>query len=153
MTETGYGAGEALILALVKTATGFSSSACTRGDWKVLNGGKAAAYAILRPGRPGERIFEGHNLVTDSWTTVVEVWRRYAQDGTSLTTLEADVEAILAKIDAYPHLNDKSGYVYTSDAQVTGEPTEQWTRGGGPAWLRWIVTVTWSGQRTRTFSD
>ena len=150
MTETGYGLGESLIAALVKTVTGFSDANVARAKWSQLNKGKAAVYAILQPGEYGRRV--GRQQVTEPFVTRVEIWRRYVDDGSTATNLYADTDAVLRKIEAYPHLGDTSNYVVDSEPTLS-LPEEMWTRGGGPAWLRQVINVRWSGQRIRTFLD
>lgn len=147
---SGYGIGEAALATLIANVTGYTAGNVTRGKWGVLNTGKAAKYAIIKPG-DGARLFETHNMVTENWRTVVQVWHRYRDDGTTLTDLEADVEALLAKIDKNNDLGDTTGYVQYSDAVNVGECQEMWKRGGGPSWLRQDITISWTGQRVITF--
>src|SRR5512146_2828004 len=126
MTDSGYMIGEAAILALVQAATGFTAGNATRGNWLVLNSGKSAKYAILKPGAHGERVAESPGTVMEQWATVIQVWHRYGDDGTTLTNLEADVDALLIKIDQNPRLGDATGYVLDSDALKVGECQEMW---------------------------
>lgn len=149
----GYGDGEALIAALVATVSGFSTATVTRGKWGVLNKGTAAKYAILKPGATtAPRRFDGPNRVTENWSTIVQVWQRYTDDGTTLTNLEADVEAILSKIDQYPRLQDSNDYVQDANAALVSEAQEMWRAGGGPTWLRQDITIHWYGKRIRSFA-
>lgn len=153
MTESGYGRGEAAVAAVVAQATGFTTATVTRANWRVLNKGLAALYAVvLQEGQP-ERVFEGHNLVTERCQTRVQIWRRYKDDGSSYTNLLADVETALAKIDQYPHLGDTTGYVLDSNAIIAGPVMEMWTKAGGPGWLRQDVLVRWVSQRIVSFLD
>lgn len=151
MTETGYGLGESLISTIIQSVTGFSSVNVTRADFSKLNKGKAAVYAILVQGQPGQRT--GRQQVTEPWLTQVQIWRRYIDDGTTAVALYADVDKVLLAIEKYPHLGDTSGYVVDSEPSLSAPPEEMWARGGGPAWLRQTITVRWTGQRLRTFLD
>lgn len=148
---SGYATGEALIQTLVAAVTGFGTNAVSRGNWKVLNTGRSDTYAVLlsKPNEPRE--FTSPVTVVESWITTVQVWQRYRDDGTTYTNLAAAVEAVLAKLDTYPHLNDQSGYVEESNAAVDGEVLEMWRKGGGPAWLRQDIAVIWTGRQTITF--
>jgi len=149
---SGYTDGEALIASLVAGVTGFAAAQVTRGNWKPIGSGKAAVYAIIHTEPVGRRNFTSPRTPVDRWLTTVEVWRRYVDDGTSYTQLGAYVEDIVAKIDKYPHLGDGSGYVEESTAEY-GKVQEMWKRGGGPAWLRQDVLITWTGRQTITYSD
>jgi hypothetical protein len=149
---SGYGDGEALILTLAAAVSGFTNTSATaRGSWLGLNSGKSDRYAIIHT-TPAERLFETPTTVLETWETVVEVWRKYTRDGTSYTNLTADVTAILAKIDKYPHLNDQAGYVESSTAYISSGPQEMWTRGGGPQWIRQDITVRWTGRQAITYT-
>lgn len=150
MTESGYGLGESLIETLVKTVTGFTAVNVARANWKPLNRGKAATYAIVYPADFARRV--GRQQVTETFVTRVEIWQRYKDDGTTAIDLYAAADAVLRKIEAYPHLGDTSGYVVDSEPTLS-LPEEMWTRGGGPAWLRQVINVRWTGQRIRTFLD
>ena len=149
----GYATGEAAIKTLVQAVTGFTSAQVSRGNWKVLNSGAAAVYAVLlsRPDEP--RTFTTPRTVLESWITIVQVWQRYKDDGTTYTNLATAIENVLAKIDKYPHLGDTSGYVEESTPTVEGEVQEMWRKGGGPAWLRQDIAVRWTGRQTITFLD
>jgi hypothetical protein len=149
---SGYADGEALIAALIANISGYSAANVTRGNWRPLNNGKAAKYAILKPGGLGERKFEGSTRVTETWSTTVELWHRYGKDGETLIALEADVEAVLSGIDQRPRMNDLTGYLQDSNAVRVGEALEMWTKGGGPQWLRQDITIEWMGKRIRSFS-
>jgi hypothetical protein len=149
---SGYSDGEALIAALIQAITGYSAANVTRGNWRVLNTGKAAKYAILKPGASGERKFESPTRVTETWSTIVQVWHAYGKDGETLLALEADVEAVLSKIDQYKRLNDTANYVQDATAVQVGEALEMWTKGGGPQWLRQDITIEWQAKRIRTFA-
>lgn len=146
---SGYGTGEELIQSLIESVSGFSG-AVARGSWRALNGGKSARYAVLIT-RPTARQFETSRTIREDWETVVQIWIRYRDDGTTYTDLGDVVTAVLAKLDAYPHLNDTSGYVEDSTATIGGEVQEMWRGGGGPAWLRQDVVIQWTGRQTIIF--
>lgn len=154
MTETGYGHGEGLILTLVQGVDGFSAENTSRADWGVLNSGKSKQYAILRQDEVGQRKYESPTMVREPWVTVVEVWRLYEGDGTTYTALLANVEAILSKIDQYPHMDDTTGYVEDSTARISSKVLEMWKKAGnGPKWLKQEISVAWDGRRSITFLD
>ena len=147
-----YSAGEALLLILIRTVSGYTSANSRRGKWKMLNDGRSNHYAVLKPGAFGPRVHEAPGMVLERWGTIIQVWQRYKDDGDSLTDLEAEVEKIIAKVDKDPNMGDTTGLVLDSDLRRGGEVQEMWkTRGGGPAWLMQELVVEWSEQRTVTY--
>lgn len=146
-----YNDGEALLAALLQTVAGFSASNVKRADWSVLNSGLSARYIILRPGA-FTRSEQGSGLVFENkWTTVIEVWQQYVDDGTTGTALQADAMAVMNKIDQYRKLGDTTGKV--RDATVRrGDGIEQvlGKAGDGPFWLRWSLHLTWEEEENVT---
>lgn len=149
---TDYRTGEALIANLLQSVTGFDNGNVTRGKWGILNSGVSDHYAIIKPGPSGRRTFITPSTVNEPWSTIVQVWVRYVDDGTTLETLESAAAAILDTVDRYPRLDDASGYVVDSCAVSIGEALEMWRKSGGPAWLRQDIVIEWTGQREISFS-
>lgn len=147
-----YSNGESLLLTLVASVTGFSSTNTSRGKWGMLNKGLSARYAILKPGAFTRR-FIGHTLVQETWSTIVEVWRRYEDDGTSMTNLEADVENVINKIDTSPRMGDTTGTITDSNAIGGGAVQEVMDKdGNGPYWVKQDITVQWQEETLVTFA-
>ena len=146
-----YSDGEALILTCVKNATNFSASNTSRGKWGILNTGKAACYAILRPGPFRQSIGTVTSIIT--WNTLIEVWQRYLDDGTTLTDLEANVGNLIAKLNTYPRAGDTAGVVIDMTVRSGAEVEPMREEGSeGPAWLRQILTVEWQEESIITYS-
>lgn len=140
-----YSDGEALVLTQVQAVSGFAASIgnTSRGKYGVLNSGKAAVYAILRPG-PFERIWMAPLCVHTDYTTIIEMWQRYKDDGTTLTDLEANVQLILARIDQYRKLGDAQNKVLDAVASSSPEVMEMMAEDGkAPIWLKQEVTIAW----------
>lgn len=138
-----YDDGEALILALVRTVTNFSSANTSQGDWSILNTGNSVRYAILTPG-PFTRNEQGGLYMESHWSTVIEVWHRYIDDDTTGTGLQADITAILNMIDKTRHLADTTGQVRDATARRGDVHKRAWAKSGnGPLWLVSSITVTW----------
>lgn len=137
-----YSDGEALILTLLRTMSNFDSTNTARANWQILNKGRANHYGIVRPGAFSiEYLSLGQYQA--NWTTVIEVWQRYKDDGTTQTDLYARVADLLPMLNT-PRLGDTTNTIL--DSRITGgdEPQEMWlTDGGGPAWLRWSVNIEW----------
>ena len=146
-----YSDGEALILTLVRTVTNYGASNTSRGKYGILNSGNSSRYAILKPG-PFSRSEQGSGLMFESkWSTAVELWHRYVDDGSTLTNLEADAGAIIAMIDAHRLLGDNTGKVRDATARRGNEVEELWAQSGdGPVWLRWKIYVTWDEETSVT---
>jgi hypothetical protein len=148
-----YSAGEALILTRVQAITNYSASNTSRGDWGILNSGKGQTYAIIRPG-PFVRMWEGSTSNIATWTTIVEIWQRYIDDGTTLTNLEANVANVIAGIDIYKRMGDQTGLMIDFSLTSGSEVLSKWERGGnGPAWLSQELSVTWREEVDVTYSD
>ena len=92
-----YTAGEALLLTVVQGCTGFGSTNASRANWLVLNSGKSDHYVILRPGPFGIEWISPTNYVAN-YTTVVELWQRYKDDGSSQTSLYGHIANLMAGI-------------------------------------------------------
>jgi hypothetical protein len=145
-------AGLTLISTQVQAATGFSSSNVDIADWKLLNSGKSDHYAIIRPG-PTERPQLTMRTVDNRYRTVIEVWQRYKDDGTTLTSLLGYVDAITARLDPRRKLVDTTGTI--RDANITGysEVTEQWNKDGGPSWLKRDILLDWLEEEVITYVE
>lgn len=136
-----YSSGEALILAQVRNVSNFTATNTSRGNYQVLNTGKsrAAILHIEESDYTEERAGSGR----PKHITVIEVWQRYGKDGTSYTNLMGDVEAIIARLQTYPHFGDTSGTIDLEKIGKAGRVEEMWNKGGGPAWLRSKIFVHW----------
>ena len=149
MSET---AGLTLIKTQVQATSGFSSANVDTADWKLLNTGASDHYAILRPG-PTERPQVTGRIVANNYRTIIEVWQRYKDDGTTLTTLLDYVDAITARLDPRRKLIDTTNTV--RDANVTGysEVMQKWTKDGGVSWLERDITVDWIEEEVITYVE
>jgi hypothetical protein len=145
-----YSTGEALLLTRVQACTGFLSSNTSRGNWRILNEGKAAVYAILRPG-PDQSDLEwiSPNVYRLRWRCVIEVWQRYTVDGTTATDLYANVAAMIAILN-YPRLG---GALVDSTIVSIGALERRWMVEGGPQFLSQDIAVSWDEETKVTFSE
>jgi hypothetical protein len=138
-----YADGEASILDLLHQVTGFRTANTSQGDWGVLNSGKDRVYAILKPG-DFDRSRPAPAAVEARWSTTIQVWVHYKDDGESLAVLETSVQAILDTFDRYPHLGNVN-VIQSGFAKSGSDVQEMWKRGGAqPVWLRQDITVPWS---------
>lgn len=149
----GYAAGETLVLWQLQAVAGFSPSNTTRAKWGILNTGAAPLYGILRQGE-WSMTWIAATVAEFTWTTVIELWRRWLDDGTTATDLQADLDAVLARFLAYRKLGDTTDTINDSNPRRGGEPEAMWRAGGaGPAWLRAQITIEWKEHQTITFAE
>ena len=144
-----YSTGEAAILTLIRALSGYDAGNTARQDWKPLNRGKAAYYAILRPDAwTSERISPtGYH---DFYTTVIEVWRRYADD-TRPALLQDNVNDIVVQLRKYPTFNGASG---VQDSNITGGPAMvEVELNSGSLWARWDINCEWTEETTVTYAE
>ena len=143
----GYATGEAAILTLIKALSDYDSDNTARQDWKPLHSGKAAVYAILRPGQwSPERV--SPTAYHDHWLTVIEVWRRYSDD-TKPALLQTNVSDIVTQIRKYPTLNSAAG---VQDSDITGGPEMvEITLANGSLWAKWEINCEWTEETTVTY--
>ena len=154
MTES---AGLTLIETQVNAVNGFASTGTAENiaiaKWGILNTGKSDHYAIITPG-PTERLRISFGFVDNGYRTIIEVWQRYKDDGTTLTTLIGYVDAIAARLDQYRQLADTTNKI--RDAQVSGfsEVTEQWRNNAdGPSWLKRDIYVDWKEESNVSYQE
>src|SRR3990167_2040150 len=139
-----YPEGEALLLVQVRAATGFGVANVTRGDWRFLNKEGIIAGAVLLPAP--FTLGYGEGRVDGNWAAVVEIWRKYLDDGTTLTNLEADVKAIINRLILYPHMQDTTNTITDAEVSGGGEVFRIPAPPVGPHWLKQELNVTWLEQ-------
>src|SRR5574338_1361584 len=105
-----YTDGEALVLSRLQSITGsvWTSANTARGKWGLLNSGASDHYAVLKMGS-GSNSSLALSANMRHFTTVIQVWVSYVDDGTSYTNALGYHEAILDKFDAANRLGDTGG--------------------------------------------
>lgn len=142
-----YAVGEAAILTLIQALSAYDSENATRADWRPLTRGKAQQYVVLRPGKwANEQLTMSSNV--RAWRTVVECWRRYADD-TRPIALEDDVETVTAQLEKYPTLN---GAVLDSIVSGGGDMVER-ELANGSLWAVWEVYVDWQEEHSVSYAE
>jgi hypothetical protein len=138
---------EALIFTKLRSVTGFTGTTSTtentsRGKWGLLNSGNSDHYAIIKPGE-FERSQGAMSMNVSNFQTVIQVWQRYTDDGTSLTNLEGYVKAIIAYFDQWRRVGDSTGTIIDAFIRSGTEAQEMWNKDGGLSWLKQdLVLVT-----------
>jgi hypothetical protein len=145
-------AGLTLISTQVKAVSSFSASNVSIGDWKVLNRGASSVYAIIRPG-VAARPPLSYNVRDNNYRTVVEVWQRYKDDGTTMTDLLGHVDDITTRLDKYRKLADTTATIRDANVTGYGEVLQMWTNDGGASWLRRDVYVDWTEEESITYAE
>jgi len=137
-----YTDGESAILTRIRAHADFSTANTDTNDWKLLDSGNSAFYAILKPSEdPAELEFFALSAYVIHWRTVVEVWQRYKDDGTTAASLFGNVQKIIAQMQTYKTL----GRTDVQDSRVTSitVPSFRWDKDGGPAWIVQEVMIEW----------
>jgi hypothetical protein len=149
-----YTAGEALILTKLQAISGtvWTSANTSRGNWLMLNSGLSDHYAILRMGA-GSNDPMSISVTVRNYTTVIQVWQSYVDDGSSYTNMLAYWEAIIDQFDAWRKLGDSTGTVQDARCSRWDEVEEMWRGGGGPRWLRQKFYIEWAEENAITFSE
>jgi hypothetical protein len=149
-----YTSGEALILTRLQAVSGsvWTSTNTARGKWGLLNSGDSDHYAILKMGAGTN---DGLSISTTlrSYTTVIEVWKSYTDDGTSYTNMLAYHEAILDMFDQYRKLGDTGGTISDARCARWDAVEEMWTRDGGPRWLRQNFYIEWDEENAVVYAE
>jgi hypothetical protein len=149
-----YTAGEALILTRLQAISGsvWASTNSARGKWTQLNSGVADHYAVLKQGA-GTNDGLSFSATLRRYTTVIEIWMSYLDDGSSYTNLLAYHEAIVDMFDQYRKLGDSTGTVQDARCTRWDAVEEMWTKGGGPRWLRQNLYVEWQEENAVTYAE
>ncbi len=142
-----YSSVEAAVLTLLQALTGTfaATTDVTRGDYRILDSG-ADTNAVLIPGSfEQDGIAEGgaRKSVRD-WNVLIDLFRQYADDGTTWTNFETDRDAVMAQLEKYPTLNGESGVVnvvISADADP-GEVFDEDDAGPFFVWQRLRIRIT-----------
>ncbi len=142
-----YSSVEAAVLTILQGLTGTfaSTSDVTRGDYEVLDSG-AGATAVLIPGSfEQDGIGEGGaRKSVRNWNVLIDLFRKYVDEGTTWTSFETDRDAVIAEIERYPTLNSEAGIVNVivrSDADP-GEVFDEDDQGPFFVWQRLRIRIT-----------
>ena len=138
-----YASGEAAVLSILRLHADYNDRNTSRGNWKILDSGAAAHYAVLRMGAATNEAHTTTSAMT-TWATEIMVYRRYIDDGPSAISLQGDVQTLVEHIEKYPTLQGA-----VTDAQVTTIGAMETIRmdAGGPIWLRTIISLQWQEER------
>lgn len=151
----GYSGGETLVLTQLRAISGgaWTVNNSGVGRWDFLNTGNSDHYAVLYPGA-GVNEFIAASSTNKKYTTIIQIWQAYVDDGTSVTNLEAYMEAILVRFDQYRKLGDTGGTIIDSYCSHFDQPQEMWGKAGdGPYWLRQNFYIEWKEQENVTFAE
>jgi len=147
---SGYGDIEALWLARIRAINGYDTTNTSRGDWGMLSRGTAPRYVILKPGEHAREMVSFRTR-EETWQTVIEVWQRLKDDGSTLTELETAVNAILDAVDQYPRLEDTGNTVrqgqITAVREVVQIPADE------PAWLMAALVGVVHEEKTISYQE
>lgn len=145
-----YLAGEALWLTRLQGMSQFDADNSSRGKWGMLNSGASDHYAILKPGA-NNRDKLGSNTRRDQYRTIIQLWQRYVDDGTSLTNLETLVDNVLAELDTYWKMGDSTGGVIRANIVEVREYVQ--IPGDAPKWILAELVGEWHEQTSITYAE
>ncbi|KKN73398.1 hypothetical protein LCGC14_0401010 [marine sediment metagenome] len=142
-----YSSVEAAVLTLLQALTGTfaATTDVSRGDYRILDSG-ADAVAVLVPGAfEQDGIAEGgaRKSVRD-WNVLIDLFRKYLDEGTTWTNFETDRDAVIAELEKYPTLNGEAGIVrgiISADADA-GEVFDEDDNGPFFVWQRLRIKIT-----------
>ena len=149
-----YTAVETLVLTRLRAISGgvWTSSNTAQGKWGILDSGASNHYCIIKQGAfANDPLSISYTM--RRWTTVIELWVSYTDDGTSYTNLLAYQEAILDMFDSYRKLGDTTGAVSDSRIARGDEVEEMWTKGGGVRWLRQKFYVEFDEENAASYAE
>ena len=138
-----YTDGETAILNRIKAHADYNTANTDQNDWKKLNRGNKAYYAIVRPNQePAELEFISLAGYVIRWVTVVEVWQRYKDDGSTQASLFGNVQKIITQLQPYKKLGLSN--VHNSTISSVTPPQQAWRENeAGPSWLTQELSVIW----------
>ena len=144
----GYSDGEALILTAIRAHANFDSNNTRRANWKILDSGNKAYYAIIKPSEdPAAVEFITPTVYVTAWHTVVEVWYRYEDDATTQTNLYSKVNDIIGQMQTYKDLNTSSDDIQNAEVVGITPPMEQYGKKRNSLdWLKQEVIIEWLEQ-------
>lgn len=149
-----YTTGEANILTILQATSYFDSGNSARANWKILDSGNAAYYAILKPGDDTAPMqFIAFDTYQVAWTTVIQVWYKYTDETTTSTNLFGQVQNVIAALQPNNTLDDTGNTIVNAEIIGITPPLERWTRDGGVHWLAQDITVQWIEQVTVTLDS
>ena len=140
---SGYKDGEALWLTRLQAMPEFDAQNSARGHWGLMNKGKADHYAIIKPGA-WERTKISRHTRLDRYQTIIQLWQRYKEDGSSLVDLEGLVASTLTELDKYRVMGDTSSNIIQANIIAVREVIEvRSSPADGPSWLYVELVGEW----------
>ena len=142
-----YATIEARVKLLLEGLTGVfpSTNLIARGDYRELDSG-ASTIAVLTPGAfVQDGIGEGGaRKSVRNWSVLIDLFKKYIDDGTSWTDFADDRDTIMAELEKFPSLNSLPGVVQVIIAADIdpGEIFDEDDNGPFFLWQRLRVNVT-----------
>lgn len=151
-----YQDGEILVVEILETVNGFSTTNVGRGSkWKLLRSGKSDHYAVARKGAYTETFFTNTGK-QQSFRTIIEVLQRVKENlDDRYNELLDYADAITEALDTKRTLGNITVSNILRDANVTGgsEVTEIWTQNGTVLeWIKTEIFLDWTGEKYVTFN-
>ena len=106
-----YAVIEAAVKTLLEGMTEFvSNDDISRGDYRILDSG-AINLAVLTPGTftKDEAGQAGARKSLRNWSVIIDLFRKYLDDGKTWTDFEATRDALVDRLELFPSLNGTAG--------------------------------------------
>jgi hypothetical protein len=147
-----YSAGEALILTKIQALTNYSANNTSRGNFVIVNSGKAKHYCILVPGPfSREQYGMGGNYRT-TWITTAQIWIKLKGYQETLIALEDRRQEIIDQFDAFRKAGDATGNIQDVFVRAGAEIIEVQVPKGA-VFLRQDLTIEWMEESSATLQE
>lgn len=111
----------------------FNSDNTSRGDFKILNSGASDHYAVLFKGEISNRERIGLRMNVIQQETVIRVYQRYKNDGTSQIALQDLIDSIKTALNPVRIIGDTTGTIQS--AMIVEERDMMQVPVDAPQWL------------------
>lgn len=156
-----YAAGEAAALTILRTLSYFDADNSCSFENKTFDAmygqmskGPARSYAFLRRGAFKREWLTLTRLQT-TWETVIEIWVRNIDPGSTYQTLAQIGQAVVDEFDKYITLNDTAGVQYSAlargDEPEIVELRRRW--GAKNEYMKQNLTLVWREETTPARAD
>lgn len=119
-----YASVEVAVQTLLQAMTEFADADVSRGDYKILDSG-ADNLAVLTPGAfiKDEAAQAGARKSLRNWNVIIDLFRKYLDDGTTWTDFEATRDALVDRLELFPSLNGTAGVTLVG-VEADSDPAE-----------------------------
>lgn len=103
-----YASVESTIKTILQAMSRFADADVTQGDYRVLDSTTIDDCVVLKPGPFGQADVRAAMSFRE-WTTVLELFHEYGDEGTTFTNFIASRDDVISTLEKYPTLNSGTG--------------------------------------------